>query len=89
MAVTEDDLWQIKTGSAALVSCLVRALEKSNPSIRSHVLDILSEEHVQFRDHYDGDAQHILQMISWTRKSLKGSDGKPRFLQSPQDNEPR
>jgi hypothetical protein len=86
-AVTDDDLWQIKTGTAALVSCLVRALEKSNPSIRAHTLEILSEDYSQFRDYYDGDARHILQMISWTRKSLKSD--QPRFLQSRQDNEPR
>jgi hypothetical protein len=86
-AVTEDDHWQIKTGIAGLVSFLVRALEKSNPSIRAHTLEILSEDYSQFRDYYDGDARHILQMISWTRKSLKSD--QPRFLQSRQDNEPR
>jgi hypothetical protein len=44
-AVTEDDHWQIKTGIAGLVSFLVRALEKSNPSIRAHTLEILSEDY--------------------------------------------
>jgi hypothetical protein len=87
MAVTDDDLWQIKTGTAALASCLVRALEKSNPNIRAQVLEILSEDYYQFRNEYDGDVRHILEMISWTRKFLN-SGQKPRFLQS-QDNKPR
>jgi hypothetical protein len=81
MAITDDDLWQIKTGAAVLVSCLVRAMEKTDPNIRAQVLEILSEDYYTFRDNYDGDVPHIVEMISWTRKSLK-SGGKPRLVQS-------
>ena len=81
MAVSDDDLWQIKTGAAVLISCLVRAMEKTDLNIRAQVLETLSEDYDKFRDEYDGDVRHIVEMISWTRKSLR-SGGKPRLVPS-------
>jgi hypothetical protein len=81
MSVREnDDLWQLKTGTAALAACVVRALQKSDPNFQDNFLETLDRayEHCQRQENWtrsDGSprpVQNILEMIAWTRELLTG-----------------
>jgi hypothetical protein len=79
-AFQEDDLWQIKTGAAALAVCLVRTLEKSDPDFQDKFLENLDRAYYHFRDNNpatraDGSPREVLnllEMLAWTRELLTG-----------------
>ena len=75
----EGDLWQLKTGTAALVVCIVRTLQKSDPDFEDRFLKNLERAYDHFRDRtykdrhdQPRDVQEICEMISWTRELLTG-----------------
>lgn len=79
MADPKDDLWQLKTGMAALAACIVRTLQKSDHSFEERFLADLERAYYHFRDHsYEDqhgrtrDVQEILEVLSWTRELLTG-----------------
>ena len=82
MTATKSDLDKVKVGTAALVCCLVRTLDKANPGFQTDFMENLAEAYRHFKDDYDGDATHIFEMINWTRADITGwnpitGQGKP------------
>jgi hypothetical protein len=80
---SEDDLWQLKTGAAALATCIVRTLNESDPSFEKRFLENLerADERIGER-HPDRDVQNVAEMLLWTRELLTGwsmssGQGKP------------
>lgn len=79
MAMT-DEQWQVRTGAAALATCIVRTLSESDPTFEERFLKNLDEAYYHFRD--DNDAVRadgkprevigVLEMLSWTRELLTG-----------------
>jgi hypothetical protein len=80
MSAPTDDLWQVKTGTAALAVCIVRTLQKSDPDFEDRFLKNLDRAYDHFRhDHgatrRDGsprEVQNVLEMLAWTRELLTG-----------------
>jgi hypothetical protein len=69
---SSDEVRQVKTGVAALVVCLVRAMEKEDPHFQDRFLQNLSEAYYHFRDNSDEKAVNTLELLSWTREMLTG-----------------
>lgn len=73
MGVREDDLWQLKSGMAALAVCFVRTLEKSDPTFQERFLENLAAAYRHFRDDADRkEVEQTLELLSWTRELLTG-----------------
>ena len=80
MSAQEDDLWQLKTGTAALAVCIVRTLQKSDPDFEERFLENLERAYYHFREQEgwtraDGSprpVQNILEVLAWTREFLTG-----------------
>ena len=72
----KDPEWQIKSGAAALATCIVRTLNESDPTFQTRFLENLDRAYGQFRDadRYpsDRDVIIVLEMLSWTRELLTG-----------------
>ena len=76
MAMT-DEQWNVRTGAAALVTCIVRTLQQSDPAFEER---FLKKAYHHFRD--DSDAVQadgkprevigVLEMLSWTNELLTG-----------------
>ncbi len=71
MSVPKDDLWQLKSGTAALAVCIVRTLQKSDPDFEEQFLKNLDRAYYYFRDS-DRETLHVLELLSWTRELLTG-----------------
>jgi hypothetical protein len=75
-----DDLWSVKTGTAALAVCIVRTLQKSDPDFEDRFLANLERAYHHFRDNSEAtradgsprDVQNVLEMLNWTRELLTG-----------------
>jgi hypothetical protein len=75
-----DDLWSVKTGTAALAVCIVRTLQKSDPDFEDRFLETLDRAYEHFRNNHsatrrDGsprDVQNVLEMLAWARELLTG-----------------
>jgi hypothetical protein len=79
MAKTQDGRtdpeWQIKSGAAALVTCIVKTLNDSDPAFQERFLANLDQAYNAFRDgeqNPDRDVILVLEMLSWTREFLTG-----------------
>jgi hypothetical protein len=80
MSAQKDDLWQVKTGTAALAVWIVRTLQKSDPDFEDWFLEALDRAYDHFREQQgwtraDGaprPVQNILEMLAWTRELLTG-----------------
>jgi hypothetical protein len=80
MSAQVDDLWQLKTGMAALAVCIVRTLEKSDHSFEESFLANLDRAYDHFREskvatRADGsprEVQNVLEIMAWTRELLTG-----------------
>jgi hypothetical protein len=76
----DDQEWNLKTGPAVLVACLVRTLQQTDPTFEERFLEILGSAYDHFKhDHEafrsDGsrrDMIGVLESISWTREMLTG-----------------
>jgi hypothetical protein len=72
MSAPTDDLWQLKTGTAALAVCIVRTLQKSDPDFEDRFLETLDRAYDHFRERNiatraDGsrrDVQNVLEMLA-------------------------
>src|SRR5260370_21125243 len=80
MAALTDEQWTVRTGAAALVTCIVRTLHESDPTFEERFLKKLDEAYYHFRDDHDSvradgsprDVIGVLEMLSWTRELLTG-----------------
>jgi hypothetical protein len=69
----KDDQWLLKSGAAALATCIVRTLNESDPSFERRSLANLERAYAHFREQYpDRDVQDAVEMLSWTRELLTG-----------------
>jgi hypothetical protein len=70
-----DPEWQIKSGAAALATCIVRTLNESDPTFQTRFLENLDKAYHAFREGEhspDRDVVLVLEMLSWTRELLTG-----------------
>jgi hypothetical protein len=70
-----DPEWQIKSGAAALATCIVRTLNESDPTFQTRFLENLDRAYSQFREgdrNPDRDTIIVLEMLSWPRELLTG-----------------
>jgi len=70
-----DPEWQIKSGAAALVTCIVQTLNESDHTFQERFLKNLDKAYYAFRDgeqNPDRDVILVLEMLSWTREFLTG-----------------
>ena len=80
MAGLTDEQWTVRTGAAALVTCIVRTLQESDPTFEERFLKKLDEAYSDFRDEResfraDGSRREVtgvLEMLSWTNELLTG-----------------
>ena len=80
MASLTDEQWTVRTGAAALATCIVRTLQESDPTFEERFLKKLDEAYHHFRDDSDAvqadgkprDVIGILEMLSWTNELLIG-----------------
>jgi hypothetical protein len=80
MSEERDGLWQVKSGAAALVVCLVRTMEETDPTFQDRFLENLEKAYSHFKHDYratrsDGsprDVIGVLEALGWTREMLTG-----------------
>jgi hypothetical protein len=75
------DLWQLKSGAAALATCIVKTMNESDPEFQYRFLQNLERAYSHFRDS-GKENRDVLEMLSWTRELLTGwsnvsGQGKP------------
>lgn len=80
-----DDLNHLKKGVAVLGACVVQTLNESDPSFQERFLERLARAYRELKDNTDGDVQHEMELLAWTRSLLTGfshftGQGKP-FLE--------
>ena len=79
MAMTNEQ-WTVRTGAAALATCIVRTLQQSDPTFEERFLKHLDDAYHQFRDDSDAvgadgkprDVIGVLEMLTWTNELLTG-----------------
>ena len=79
MAMT-DEQWSVRTRAAALVTCIVRTIQQSDPTFEERFLKNLDLAYGAFRDDPDAvdgddkprDVIGVLEMLSWTNELLTG-----------------
>jgi hypothetical protein len=72
--------WTVRTGAAALATCIVRTLQQSDPTFEERFLKNLDEAYHHFRDDHGAvdangkprDVIGVLEMLSWTNELLTG-----------------
>lgn len=81
MAMT-DEQWALRTGAAALATCIVRTLQQSDPTFEERFLKNLDEAYNHFRhdseavgaDGKPREVTGVLEILSWTNEFLTGWD---------------
>lgn len=81
------DLHRAKVGVAVLATCIIEAMNESDPTFRDRVLKKMTEAYYKLRDNTEGDVIEQLELLNWTRTFLTGFDhisgqGEP-FLEQP------
>lgn len=66
------DLHRAKRGVAILATCVVQALNESDPSFQERFLKRLRDAYYELRDNTDGDVQQEMEILDWTREYLTG-----------------
>ena len=66
------DLDHLKRGMAVLATCLVQALNESDPDFQQRFLKKLTEAYYAFRNDTRGDVLQELELLEWTRQYLTG-----------------
>ena len=72
--------WTVRTGAAALATCIVRTLEQSDPTFEARFLKNLDAAYHHFRDEHEAvdangkprDTIGVLEMLTWTNELLTG-----------------
>lgn len=80
MAGLTDEQWTVRTGAAALVTCIVRTLQQADPTFEERFLKNLDEAYHHFRDESDAvradgkprEVIGVLEMLAWTNELLTG-----------------
>jgi hypothetical protein len=73
MSAPTDDLWQVKTGTAALAVCIVRTLQKSDPDFEDRFLKNLDRAYDHFRhDHGATRRDGSPRATSWSKLDNDG-----------------
>lgn len=70
----DTDLDHLKKGVAVLAACVVQTLDESDPSFERRFLDRLARAYRELKDNTDGDVQHEMELLAWTRSLLTGFD---------------
>lgn len=68
----DTDLDHLKKGVAVLAACVVQTLDESDPSFQTRFLERLARAYRELKDNSDGDVQHEMELIAWTRELLTG-----------------
>lgn len=71
----KDDQWQLKSGAAALATCVVQTLNESDPTFEKRFLANLEKAYREFADgdrYGSREVTAALEMFSWTRELLTG-----------------
>ena len=68
----DTDLDHLKKATAALAACVVQTLDESDPSFERRFLERLERAYRELKDNTDGDVQHEMELLSWTRSLLTG-----------------
>ena len=75
-----DEEWAVRTGAAALATCIVRTFQEADPTFEERFLKKLDEAYYRFRDdnnavRADGSPRAVtgvLEMLAWTNEFLTG-----------------
>lgn len=70
----DTDLDHLKKATAVLAACVVQTLDESDPSFETRFLERLERAYRELKDNTDGDVQHEMELLSWTRSLLTGFD---------------
>lgn len=68
----DTDLDHLKKATAVLAACVVQTLDESDPSFEGRFLERLERAYRELKDNTDGDVQHEMELLSWTRSLLTG-----------------
>ena len=68
----DTDLDHLKKGAAILGACVVQTLNESDPSFEKRFLSRLETAYRELKDNTDGDVQHEMELLAWTRSLLTG-----------------
>lgn len=68
----DTDLDHLKKGVAVLGACVVQTLNESDPSFEKRFLERLARAYRELKDNTDGDVQHEMELLAWTRDLLTG-----------------
>ena len=66
----DTDLDHLKKATAVLAACVVQTLDESDPSFEGRFLERLERAYRELKDNTDGDVQHEMELLSWTRSLL-------------------
>jgi hypothetical protein len=80
MAHLTDEQWTVRTGAAALATCIVRTLHESDPTFEERFLKKLDEAYHHFRDDHEAfrvdrsrrEVTGVLEMLAWTNELITG-----------------
>lgn len=70
----DTDLDHLKKGTAVLTACVVQTLNESDPSFETRFLERLALAYRELKDNTDGEVQHEMELLAWTRELLTGSE---------------
>ena len=68
----DTDLDHLKKATSVLAACVVQTLDESDPSFERRFLERLERAYRELKDNTDGDVQHEMELLSWTRSLLTG-----------------
>lgn len=84
MTDQRSDLHRAKVGVAVLATCIIEAVNESDPSFKERVLKKIQQAYYKLRDDTEGDQTEQLELLQWTQEFLTGFDlirgqGEPFF----------
>jgi hypothetical protein len=78
------DLHRAKLGVAVLATCIVEAMNETDPTFKPRLLEKIRQAYYKLRDDSEGDQIEQMELLDWTRSLLDGFDfirgqGRPFF----------
>lgn len=68
------DLHRAKVGVAVLATCIIEAINDTDPTFKDRVLKRMTEAYYKLRDDTPGDQIEQMELLNWTRTFLTGFD---------------
>jgi hypothetical protein len=68
------DLHRAKVGVAVLATCIIEAMNETDPTFKDRVLKKMTDAYYKLRDDTDGDQIEQMELLDWTRSFLTGFD---------------